>query len=164
MKRETEFLIDFRTASNLSPSLQKTPEGTFVTKRSPVGFVLLEIDDETANDNDLIERLNLLVSCMLSGNVLYLSVKPGPENTAVIEGYSKFMTHYKYFVEMFTTDRSGGLLDKRLKSFIYHEGKHIGSYIKSSELKVSGAFHQLDGLLFNSRTVFKPKPVSNNTI
>ena len=138
---------------------QETNEGTFIINRSPVGFVLLVIDD----DENLLLVYKLIVSCLLSGNFTFISFKKGLANLQKIVDFIAPFCHFKT-VDVFAQDREGKLLDERLKSFIYHGNKHIGSVIECSEHRLFDAFHHLDGRLFDSKTVFKPKVVLNNTV
>ncbi|KAI3483220.1 hypothetical protein L1887_53912 [Cichorium endivia] len=129
----SNYVLGFRNETN---------QGTFITKRRPVGFVLLVIDD----DEDLLLVFNLIVSCILSENFVYISFKEGLPNCMRIVEFLESFAGYDVICRV---DRAGDLQDERLKNFIYYENKHLGSMIKCSEQKLSNSFHHLDGLLFS---------------
>lgn len=116
-------------------------------------------------DGNLPELYNLIVSCILSGNVVYFSIKKGlASGTAIRQFIDLFSTDKPYFKEMLVVDGEGVLLDQRLQDRIYHGSKHIGSYIKYSELQGMGSPFCFEDCLFTYKTEFKPRDVSDNTV
>lgn len=141
-------------------SSQETKSGTFTTKRNPVGFALLSIDD----DRNLPDLYNLIVSSIVSGNVVYLSIKKGLASGTAIHQFIDLFSADPYFKEMLVVDDEGVLLDQRLKDFVFHGSKQIGSYIKYSEVQNFGYSPAWQHGLFTCKTVFKPRDVTDNTV
>lgn len=121
---------------------------------------MLSID----SDANLPELFNLIVSCVLSNNVVYLAIKNGLTNSTPIKQFADmFSQDDSYFKNMIVIDTSNTYLDQSLKPLIKHNRKHIGTYIRYSEQRQNVNFHSLEHKLFTSKTTFKPRDVLDNT-
>lgn len=108
---------------------------------------------------------NLIVSCVLSNNLVYLSIKSDLKNINLIKNFIEmFSNNDAYFKNMLGVDLDGDLLEPKLKSMIKHSNQHIGTCIKYSEQKNNVNFNCLENKLFCTKTIFKPKEVHDNSI
>lgn len=136
--------------------------GIFYSRNHPVGFVSVIIDQ----DDNVVELFSLIVFAILSGNVVYLSLKKGLANYDKIEVLiHKLQLADNYFKKMIVLDEENVYVDQKLPpgTVLEHENKRIGSVLKYSEILFDVNFHYLQSKLFRTMTIFKPEEVFDNT-